>query len=478
MRFLSALTLITLASSSCSLDIALTECEKHTDCPPAADGSMLFCTSKKLCVSGTPAERLCKDVFSISGGPAPPDSIAIGALVTSSGDDLLILDSFKLGIEQINARRTSGPPLALYICDISATAADPLKSMHVLVTQHNVVAVLGPTSSRDVFAIVPEIIGSQVPIMSPSATSPKISEIKNGSQTVDGLFFRDAPSDTYQGPLLAQQLPQPFPSTARLALLYVDDEYGVALQQSILAASPKQPDITISYLEPTNSPNESEIQRVAEEIRASQPDYVIAVTNLYSDAVVKALASLPMSTKIIMAEGGRSPNVLNLIKPDQDDPMNQHLRRISGTAPAADTNSAAYQDFATAFKLRWPRDSQPETSPYTAYSYDAVYTVALAIGAIENEVTPIRVSQMLSRMNNFEMDQRRCHVDPDRSNIVEVGAMKYPIGVEKVRNQIGLAVDGASGTLCFTPHGDRVGARYERWIINTAKRSFESELIE
>lgn len=478
MRFLCTLTLITLAVSSCSQDIHLTECETHSDCPPAADGSMLFCTSKKLCVIGTPSERLCKDVFSISGGPAPPDSIAIGALVTSSGDDRLILDSFKLGIEQINAHRTSGPPLALHICDISATAADPLKSMQLLVTQRNVVAILGPTSSRDVFAIMPEVINNHVPIMSPSATSPKISEIKDGTQTVDRLFFRDAPSDTYQGPLLAQQLPHPFPSTERLALLYVDDEYGMALQQAIRAASLKQPDIILSYLEPTNSPDEAEIQRVAEAIRVSQPDYVIAITNLYSDTVVKALASLPMSTKIIMAEGGRSPNVLNLIKPDHDDPMNQHLRRISGTAPAADTKSTVYQDFANAFKIKWPRDSEPETSPYTAYAYDAVYTVALAIGAIENEVTPTQVSQMLSRMNSYETDQRRCHIEPDRKNVVEVGAMKYSIGVEKVRDQSGLAVDGASGSLCFTPHGDRVGARYERWTINTDQRSFDSELIE
>ena len=92
------------------------------------------------------------------------------------------------------------PPLALHVCETSATNADMLKSYQVLVNDRHAVAVIGPSGSGNVSLISAEVIHQGVPIMSWSASSRTISDLPAA-----GLFFRTVPSDLLQGPVLARQ---------------------------------------------------------------------------------------------------------------------------------------------------------------------------------------------------------------------------------------------------------------------------------
>lgn len=474
MRILLTASLLTnLLSLGCKNWV---ECNTDSECPVTDAGTKLYCTPDHLCARGTPAGGLCAEIYPAN---APANSIVIGALVnTTAGNDKLPLEAFKLGIDQVNQRRAPDPPLALHICEVSATADDPLKSMEVLARQRGAVAVVGPTSSSKVFAIKDEVIRSGIPIMSPSATSPEISSLGTTGGPVMGLFYRVAPSDALQGPVLSHQLPTPFPSTAKLALLFVDDPYGQGLKDAFLSASVKQPDLTISYKEPAAGPDVAGTQNAANMIINTRPDYVIAITNLYSDTVVKDLMTLPQSgpaSKLIMADGAKNQNVLNLIGTPPQPAMNDHLKRISGTAPTVDsgnqTGTGAYQTFINDFKVRWPGDD-PAGSIYTAYGFDAIYAVAIAIGAAGANVTPARVSEMLARLNAFDSSTLKCQ--PNASNQIVVGQSKYLEAKNKLAGNSSLVLQGASGTICFSPHGDRISGLYERWSIDTTAKGWIS----
>ena len=62
----------------------------------------------------------------------PSNSIAVGAIAfTEDGNDDLVIKAWKLGIDQVNERRSPDPPLALHICDVGKDENDAFKSMQL-----------------------------------------------------------------------------------------------------------------------------------------------------------------------------------------------------------------------------------------------------------------------------------------------------------------------------------------------------------
>ena len=476
--FLSLLT-----TGACSLPGSFDECTIDSDCPPFEDKAQR-CTSDHLCAVGTPAERLCNEIYPPS---SPANAIVVGALVDSAdSDDRLPLQAIKLGIDQVNQRRSGEPPLALHICETHASGDDARKSMQVLARRRNAVAVIGPPTSRAVFAIQDEVIRSGIPIISYSATSPEISSLGTSSGAVDGLFYRIAPSDSLQGPVLAHQLPNPL--SGDYALLVVDDPYGRGLRDAFIEAvsqSPglKAPVLTVPYLEPAGDRDEVGTKQAVASIidNRSSLSYVVAITNTYSDIIVSALQDFPLPSdtpfNIFMGDGAQIKKVLDLAEPksNRQSPVNQHLSRISGTAPTADIanvgGTGAYLKYDEEFKLRW-KGEEPTSQPYAAYAYDALYAAAIAIGAAGTEVTPGRVSQLLGRINKYETVTSKCV--PDQGNQIEVGMIGYTSAKNKLSAASGLVLLGASGQICFTPHGDRASSVYASWHIDVDVPKFIS----
>ncbi len=461
------------------------ECTTDSDCGTLEDasGSALYCTQDHLCARGTPAAKLCTEIYPAN---SPQNAVVVGALVNAApGDDLLPLLSFKLGIDQINKERNSEPPLALHICEISATPDDPLKAMEILARQRNAVAVVGPSFSGNVASIEDEVVRSGIPIMSHSATSPVISSFGTAQGPKDGLFYRVVPADTLQAPVMARQIP---PGAASLDILSVDDPYGSGFKSNFVNAysgkSGKMPNLQLAYAVPKSSTDVTETTLQAAKIvnDSPAPDVVVAITNVYSENVIRALVHLPKTTQVFMADGAKNQTVLDLINTSSmsgpfnfsQQQMADHLKRISGTAPIVDTanltGTSAYSIFNGDFKDKWHMD--PDASIYAAYAYDAIYAVGIAIGAAGAEVTAAQISVMLSRINRFDNSTQKCL--PNSSNSLVVGPAHYREARNLVAAGNGLVLLGTTGTICFNPHGDRVDGLYERWSIDVTNQKFIS----
>lgn len=473
---------IPLWLSGCTLTQKFEECVSDAECS-TVNGQKQYCSSDRLCVLGRPKEQLCGEIYPPN---APSNSIVIGGIAfTEDGNDDLVIKAWKLGIDQVNERRSPDPPLALHICDVGKDENDAFKSMQLLARERGAVAVVGPTTSGRTFAIKDELIRSGVPMMSPSATSPEISALGNQAGPVNGIFYRVVPSDALQGPVLAKQI-QPAATPPKVALMYVDDPYGTGLKDAFLSALPGQglpsPAITVKYNEPAAGVDLPSINAAASSILGlnPKPDYVVAIANVYTVDVIKALTPLPTmgtpSTKIIMADGAKNDNTLALSNTAYGSYMaavvNAHLMRISGTAPTVDTanqtKTGAYQKFVDDYKLRW-NQQDPSISIFSAYGYDSIFAVAIAIGAAGTEVSAPRVSQMLGRINKIEASTGRCladAMDVATNNWLVVGKTKFLDAKNKLTMRDGLVLQGSTGTICFTPHGDRSAGLYERWNIN------------
>lgn len=450
---------LTVSAGGCSLGQSFVQCQVDSDCPAQnASGQKLYCTQDNLCSVGTPANKLCTEIYPTN---SPANAIVIGVLANiNQGSDALPVLAFKQAIDEMNGLRvsTGDRQFALHVCEVSATDDDALKSMKILTRQRGAVAVLGPSSSSFVLSIAPEVIASQVPIMSQSASSPAISDLP-----ATGLFFRTVPSDNLQGPPLAAQLP---PAAGKFDMMVVNDSYGTGLQQSFFKSTSKLPSLSLNYAELGGTPAAltQAIQATAGQIVNDNPypNYVIAITNNYTAQVVQALQGLNSAAKIVMADGAKNQTLLNL-SVTGNAATKMHLARISGTAPTVDLNNTtgtgAYNQLLTTYQQKWKQSAA--VNNYISYSYDGAYAVGIAIAAAGNNVTPATVSQMLLRMNGS-------------SDRITVGATGYLMAKNKLANGGGITLQGATGNIRFTAHGDRDSGLYEVWSIDTTTNTFKS----
>ena len=451
---------LTLAASAggCSLGQNFSQCQTDADCPPSASGQKLFCTTDNLCTAGTPAEKLCAEVYP----PNPPaNAIVIGALTNiQQGSDSLPVLAFEQAIDEMNALRvsTGDRQFSLHLCEISATPDDPLKSMKILTRQRGAVAVLGPSSSSYVLSIAPEVVASGVPIVAHSTTSPAISDLPS-----QGLFFRTAPSDNLQGPILAAQLGT---TPTKFDMIIVNDSYGTGLQQSFFKATTKQPTVSVNYAELGGTPASltQGLQAATSQIvnDSPYPNYVIAITNNFTAQVVQSLQPLNLAAKIVMSDGAKNQTLLNLSVTGTT-ATKMHLARITGTAPTVDLNNTtgtgAYSQFLSTYQQKWKQSAA--VNNYIAYAYDAAYAVGIAIAAAGSNVTPASVSSMLLRFNG-------------QTDRVTVGATGFLMAKNKLAVGSGITLQGTTGNIRFTTHGDRETGLYEVWSIDTAANVFKS----
>ncbi len=92
-----------------------------------------------------------------------------------------------------------------------------------MINDDNVIAIMGPNCSGNTGAVITNVlVPNGVVAISPSATSPALTDLEDG-----GWFFRTAPSDARQGPVLADI------AIARgqtdVAVSYVNNDYGKGL---------------------------------------------------------------------------------------------------------------------------------------------------------------------------------------------------------------------------------------------------------
>jgi len=142
----------------------------------------------------------------------------------------------KLAVHEINAQGgiLGGQPLELIAGD--STCADATAAANAAdkqINTDNVSAIVGPMCSGATISAANNagIPGNTV-LISPSATAPSVSDVKDND-----LLFRTAPSDAYQGDVLARLLLAK--GIKEIAVTYVNNDYGKGLADSLTAAFEK-----------------------------------------------------------------------------------------------------------------------------------------------------------------------------------------------------------------------------------------------
>lgn len=240
-------------------------------------------------------------------------------------------------------------------------AAAATSAAERLVTGDKVAAIVGAACSGATGAVATNVaIPNGVAIISPSATSPALSELDD-----KGLFFRTAPSDARQGEVLAEILIER--GVTSIAATYTNNDYGAGLLESFEEAfSACGGEIVLAAAhEDGRADYSAEVATLA----ASGAEHLLVIG--YADQggrqIVRAALDTGAFDSFVFADGMYSTALLEALGPD--------LERVIGSVPGGqDDRSAAFDQMALEAGIAG-------TGPYRAESYDAAAVLALAVHA-------------------------------------------------------------------------------------------------
>jgi branched-chain amino acid transport system substrate-binding protein len=369
---------------------------------------------------------------------APVGGLKLGVLVPLNGE----LDSFgkpgaraaALAARRVNAAAgDSGLRLTLVEEDSGSDAQLAEEAATKLIEEDGVSAIAGPWSSSEILATAENVtVPAGIPIVSPSATSPAITDLDD-----DGLVLRTAPSDAVQGQVLAQMVVEALGPTASVVTASRDDAYGAALVAEFRAAFEAAGGRVVRDVR--YDPRSADLSGEAAEIAAGDPDGWM---------IIDYPASWARMGEALAATGSWDParTFTGDGLKDAGLPAEAGAAATEGIRGTAPTSLGA--PAGAAFQALWKEQENGARGTYDESSFDAVILIALAAAATGSS---------------------------DPAAIAEgVPAVSGPPGEKYTFERLGEAIaaaaggeeidyEGASGPLDLDENGDPAAAAYGTW---------------
>ncbi len=147
---------------------------------------------------------------------ADSDTILLGEVGSLTGSEaafgISTRNGIELALEEVNATGgVKGKKVAVRVYDDQSKPEEAAAAATRLVTQDKVVAILGEVASSNSLAMAPKAQAGQVPMVSPSSTNPKVTEVGD-------YIFRVCFIDPFQGAVMARYAKEKLAFT-RVAIL-------------------------------------------------------------------------------------------------------------------------------------------------------------------------------------------------------------------------------------------------------------------
>ena len=346
-------------------------------------------------------------------------------------------DAILLAADHINAAGgvLDGRQIEIISEDGATSDVTSVDAARKLVNVEGVSALVGPLASGITLAVANAVtVPNQVPEISSSATSPALTVLED-----DDFIFRTAPSDAFQGVVLANLARGLGYQSA--GVLFVNNPYGQGLADQFTASfEALGGQVTAVAHEPGQPSYASELARATE----GGPDVLVAISYPVSAGVyVREAIESGAADTFLLVDGSKSEELIAAVGAES-------LEGTYGTAPGA-VESAATAQFSSDYAAAYG-DS---THPFLRESYDAAVIIGLAIEAAgSDDSVAIR-------------DAMRAVAGPPG---VEVGPGEAEIAraLELLRDGEEINYQGASGPVDFDENGDVSGAM-EIWKITGGK---------
>lgn len=214
-------------------------------------------------------------------------------------------NAFVLAFDEINAAGgVNGRKIRLVTEDDQSKAEEAATAVTKLITQNDVVAVLGEVASSSSLAAAPICQSNQVPMITPSSTNPAVT--KKGD-----YIFRVCFLDSYQGESMANYLANNLKMKKAALLVDVKTDYSTGLAQFFEQQYVKNGGTVVVRQSYSKGDNDFRSQLTA--IRAANPE-VIFIPGYYNDVgqIATQARDLGLTQPIAGGDGWESPKLIEI----------------------------------------------------------------------------------------------------------------------------------------------------------------------
>lgn len=362
------------------------------------------------------------------GGEKKADTIKVGANLEMTGGSasygISSKNAIELAFEEINEKGgINGKQLELVVADNKSEAAEATNAMQKLVSQDNVVAVIGPNLSSSVIAASAINNSAKVLDIAPMATNPYVTVDQASGKTKD-FNYRTCFIDPFQGTVMAKF------ATAELgvgnAAILIDNssDYAKGLAQFFKENFVKEGGAVTaeeSYLQ-----KDTDFKATLTKIKATNPDFLY-VPGYYQEVglIVKQARELGMNMPIAGGDGWDSAKMPEIAGAAALN--NTYFSSLYSPEDSSDIN----KNFVAAYEKAYGQ--KPDV--FAALSYDSALLVAEAIknaGSTE----PAKISEAMAKINGFSGVSGSVTFDDKHNPVKSAVILEYKDGAQSLKTKI------------------------------------------
>jgi branched-chain amino acid transport system substrate-binding protein len=297
------------------------------------------------------------------------DTILLGEVGSITGAEATFGISTKNGIQlaldEVNAAGgividQKPKKVAVRVYDDQGKPEEAANAVTRLISQDKVVAILGEVASSNSLAMAPKAQAAKVPMVSPSSTNPKVTEVGD-------FIFRVCFIDPFQGTVMARFGAETLKAKNVAVLKDNKSDYSLGLSQYFTETFTKLGGVIVA--EEAYSKGDNDFRGQLTVIKGKKPD-AIYVPGYYTDvgAIARQARELGITAPLLGGDGWES----------------EKLFEIGGSALAGsyfsnhystDNPAPAVQNFIKSYEAKF--GSKPDS--LAALGYDAAMVVVEAI---------------------------------------------------------------------------------------------------
>lgn len=362
------------------------------------------------------------------GGEKKADTIKVGANLEMTGGSasygISSKNAIELAFKEINEKGgINGEQLELVVADNKSEAAEATNAMQKLVSQDNVVAVIGPNLSSSVIAASAINNSAKVLDIAPMATNPYVTVDQASGKTKE-FNYRTCFIDPFQGTVMAKFATDELGVGNAAILIDNSSDYAKGLAQFFKENFVKEGGAVTaeeSYLQ-----KDTDFKATLTKIKATNPDFLY-VPGYYQEVglIVKQARELGMNMPIAGGDGWDSAKMPEIAGAAALN--NTYFSSLYSPDDSSDIN----KNFVAAYEKAYGQ--KPDV--FAALSYDSALLVAEAIknaGSTE----PAKISEAMAKINGFSGVSGSVTFDDKHNPVKSAVILEYKDGAQSLKTKI------------------------------------------
>ena len=349
------------------------------------------------------------DQSSATGGVAQGNEILIGEYGSMTGSEATFGTSTHKGVQLVIEQKNAaggikGKKIKLITYDNQGKPEEAASVVKRLVTQDKVVALLGEVASSRTLAAAPIAQEAKVPMITPSSTNPKVTEIGD-------YVFRVCFIDPFQGTVMARFSAENLKVKKVAVLKDLKSDYSMGLADFFVKKFKELGGEIV--VEQTYQAGDQDFKAQLTQIRPLKPE-AIFIPGYYTEValVARQARQLGITATLLGGDGWDSPKLFEVGKEAVNGGYFSNHYTSESTDPAV-------VDFISKYKARY--NETPDG--LAAAGYDAA---RILLAAIERapDLTPKAIREEIAKTQDYQGATGKISINEKRNAVKSAVVVK------------------------------------------------------